>query len=64
MSKRVIAQSHGSATLHLTISYNQVQIIDVIESAKEVVEKACEQGGCEGFLEIHATGNIDVQDLR
>ncbi len=54
----------GSATLHLTITYNHVRVLDVIESAKEVVEKACEQGATEGFLELHSTGRIDVGDLR
>lgn len=56
--------STGSATLHLTITYNQVRVLDVIDSAREVIEKACEQGGCEGFLEMHSTGRIDVEDLR
>lgn len=54
----------GSATLHLTITYQHVRVLDVIESAREVVEKACEQGGCEGHLELHSVGRIDVEELR
>ena len=57
-------QNTGSATLHLTITYNQVRVVDVIESAKDVIERACEQGGCEGYLELHTTGRIDIGDLR
>ena len=54
----------GSATLHLTITYQHVRVLDVIESAREVVEKACEQGAADGFLEIHSMNRIDVGDLR
>lgn len=53
----------GSATLTLTITYNQTRMVDAIDAAREVVEKAKEQGAVEGYLEFHSTGRIDVNEL-
>ena len=54
----------GAATLTLTITYNHIRLLDVIEAAKEIVEKATEQGAVEGYLDLHSTDRIDVEDLR
>lgn len=56
--------SSGSATLHLTVTFNHISLRDILESATEVVEKAREQGKPEGFLEIHQAERIDVEELK
>lgn len=58
------AQPQGSATLTLTITYEHTRVLDVIDSAREVIEKASEQGAVVGYLDLHSTGRIDVEELR
>lgn len=54
----------AGATLTLTITYEQARLTDILDAAREVIEKATEQGAAEGYLDIHRTGRIPVDDLR
>ena len=62
MSKAKGDSSPASATLHLTVTFED-HLVNALEAAKEIVEKAREQGWPEGFLEIHRADRIDVDAL-
>ena len=62
MAKKV--EKVGTAVLTLTITYQHARILEVIESAREVIEKASEQGAVEGNLVLNRSDSIAVDELR
>lgn len=54
----------SQATLTLTVEYDLLQLPEVIESARDIIERASEQGKVEGYLDIHRASRIPVDDLR
>ena len=54
----------SGATLSLTITYDDTSLPDILEHAKEVIEKATEQAKCEGFIDLHRAERLFIEDLR
>ncbi len=52
------------ATLTLTVTYENMRLIDVVEAAREATENCRGYGRVEGFLDLHHTGRIYVGDLE
>ncbi len=57
-------KSGTHATLTLTIEYIDDKLPDILEHARETIEKACEQAKVEGYLDLHSNDRIYVEDLK
>ena len=64
MPRKPATTNDAHATLTLSISYDQARLADILEAAKEVIEKATEQGKVDGYLDLHRVGRIPADDLR
>lgn len=53
-----------TATLTLTIEYSEKSLPDVFEAVKETIDKAREMARVEGYLDLHHTGRIFLEDLQ
>ena len=54
----------AGGSLVLTITYEKTRLPDMLDAIREVIEKAAEQGKVDGYLDLHRTGRIFVEDLR
>ena len=57
--------ARAGAVLTLTIEYDHaIRLLDILEAAREIIDKASEQAKVEGYLALSHTGRIDVKELR
>lgn len=54
----------SAATLSLTITYDDETLPNILEHAKEVIEKATEQAKVEGYLDLHRAERVFIEDLK
>lgn len=59
-----MAKTKAHATLTLTIEFTDDTLPDIIEASREIIEKAQETGKVEGYLDVHTSGRIFVEDLK
>ena len=59
-----MAKSKVRATLVLTITYTETSLMDLLEHAREVIEKSKEQASVQGYMDLNHAERIFIEDLE
>lgn len=54
----------SAATLILTITYDDETLPNILDHAKEVIEKAAELAKVEGYIDLHRAERVFIEDLK